>query len=359
MAEVVTLVAFLDDYPTKRTDIKPTTRVKLKQTRDDLVAHFGADKPLIEITFADAKDWQRWLGLPANKDEPEQGGQGLSDNTVRRRCGIARQFFADALDDRLITENPFARMKGVSVRTNKGRYYFVSRDEADKVLAACPDAQWRLLFALSRYGGLRCPSEHLALRWGDVDWEHSRITVRSPKTEHHEGKGDRIIPLFPELRPHLQAVLDELLEHFDPKLNRLSEQPVITRYRDRNCNLRTQLCKIIRRAGLKPWPKLFQNLRSTRETELEETFPSHVVCAWLGNSPRIAAKHYLQVTAEHFAKATDCAAQKAAHNTTQLVGTDGNASETNCENLEKITNVRMPVVFEMGDAGLEPATSAL
>ena len=32
-----------------------------------------------------------------------------------------------------------------------------------KVIEACPDGQWRLLFTLARYGGLRCPSEILAL----------------------------------------------------------------------------------------------------------------------------------------------------------------------------------------------------
>ncbi len=61
---------------------------------------------------------------------------------------------------------------------------------------------------------------------------------------------------------------------------------VIQRYRSTNANLRTQLERIIRKAGLKPWPKLFHNLRATRQTELEETFPTHVVCEWLGNSPR-------------------------------------------------------------------------
>ncbi|MCP4376076.1 MAG: hypothetical protein GY794_07890, partial [bacterium] len=35
-------------------------------------------------------------------------------------------------------------------------------------------------------------------------------------------------------------------------------------------NLRTQAHRIIKRAGLKPWPKVFQNCRSTRETELVE-----------------------------------------------------------------------------------------
>ena len=78
-------------------------------------------------------------------------------------------------------------------------------------------SQWRLIFALSRYGGLRCPSEHLGLPWGDVDLDAGRMLVRSPKTERHEGKAERVVPIFPELRPYLQAVRDELLaDDFDP-----------------------------------------------------------------------------------------------------------------------------------------------
>jgi hypothetical protein len=51
--------------------------------------------------------------------------------------------------------------------------------------------------------------------------------------------------------------------------------------------------RILQRAGLTAWPKLFQNLGSTRETELAESFPIHVVTAWMGNSQLVAAKHYL------------------------------------------------------------------
>jgi hypothetical protein len=61
--------------------------------------------------------------------------------------------------------------------------------------------------------------------------------------------------------------------------------------------------KIIRRAGLEPWPKLWQNLRASRQTELEKEFPLHVVCAWIGNNERTARKHYLQVTDEHYDQA--------------------------------------------------------
>ena len=36
------------------------------------------------------------------------------------------------------------------------------------ILEACPDQEWRTLFALVRYGGLRCPSEVLKLKWSDI-----------------------------------------------------------------------------------------------------------------------------------------------------------------------------------------------
>ena len=123
-------------------------------------------------------------------------------------------------------------MKAVTVRANRERDHFVTRDDAAKVLEACRDAQWRLIYALSRYGGLRCPSEHLALRWNEIDWAGGRMTVRSPKTEHNEGGESRIVPIFPELRPYLDEAFfarDEPPSGF-----------VISKYRGGNTNLRTQ-----------------------------------------------------------------------------------------------------------------------
>jgi hypothetical protein len=90
------------------------------------------------------------------------------------------------------------------------------------------------------------------------------MRVWSPKTEHHEGGESRVIPIFAELKPYLEAAWDLAPEGADH---------VIARYRDRNANLRTQLERCIRRAGLKPWPKLFQNFCSTRQTELGEPPP--------------------------------------------------------------------------------------
>jgi hypothetical protein len=70
-----------------------------------------------------------------------------------------------------------------------------------------------------------------------------------------------------------------------------------------NANLRTQLLRLLKRADIKPWPRLFHNLRAWRETELVAKFPIHVLAHWLGNTPEIAMRHYLRVTEEDFAKA--------------------------------------------------------
>lgn len=104
----------------------------------------------------------------------------------------------------------------------------------------------------------------------------------------------RQVPIFPELRSYLEEGFELAPE---------DAAYVIDRYRDGNQNLRTQLNRIIRRAGLEPWPKLFHNLRASRETELAGAYPIHVVCSWIGHTAAIAQEHYLQVTEDHFALA--------------------------------------------------------
>jgi hypothetical protein len=161
---------------------------------------------------------------------------------------------------------------------------------------------------------LRCPSEHLGLWWDDVNWGENRITIHSPKTDHHEGGESRVIPIFPELRPYIDAAWEAAEPGADY---------VITRYRDTNTSLRTRMLKIIERAGLKPWPKLFQNLRSSRQTELEDVFPGHVVCKWMGNSQRVADEHFRRGCEEP----TDKAAHNPAKQQTEMAGNDKKLSE--------------------------------
>jgi integrase len=295
---------FIDSYIDGRPDIKPNTKLNLKQVRRWLVGHFKETRDMRTITPADAEDWRAYMLK-----------EGLGENTIRRHVGRAGQLFKAAIRRGLVRgANPFDGM-AKTVRADKARQFFVTREATAKVIAACPDAEWKLIIALSRFGGVRCPSETLAMTWSDVDWEHNRIRVPSPKTEHHEGKESRLIPLFPELRQPLLDVFEQAEE---------GAVHVITRYRDKYSNLRTQFGRIVERAGLKPWPKLLHNLRSTRQTELCEKYPIHVVCAWLGNSRAVAMEHYLQVTDTHFTQAAEAAQNPAQY----PAGTGRNTSQS-------------------------------
>ena len=152
-----------------------------------------------------------------------------------------------------------------------------------------------MVFALARYGGLRCPSEIMKLRWRDVHWGQDRFTVHSPKTEHHDGKATRLVPIFPELRP----ILNEAYEEAEDGAEFVVSSP-------RCENLGTNMERIIRSAGVEPWEKLFQNCRATRATELVAAgWPEYKVCKWLGHTEAIARRHYWQVTDEDYRKAAD------------------------------------------------------
>ncbi|MBN1509941.1 MAG: site-specific integrase [Sedimentisphaerales bacterium] len=223
-------------------------------------------------------------------------GRGLADNTVRRHLGRARQFFAAAIDKELVQKNPFFHKQiKVAVRGNPDRRQFIAREVIDRVLAVCEDdIQWQTIIALARYGGLRTPSETLALRWRDVDWENGLVTIHCPKLERLERHATRTIPLFPELRSVLLRAFEE-----SPTGN----EYVIHKHRRGSMNWRTQFERLIRRSGQEPWGMPFQNLRSSREVELSETFPWSTVCTWIGHAREIAAEHYMSVPSEHFARA--------------------------------------------------------
>jgi len=277
------LSEFISEYIRSRIDAKLTTLKVYQLTRTRLLAFFPADKLLSELTPGDADSWRLYLIK-----------RGLADNTVRKSCKVARQFFRSALRHKLIAENPFSELK-LSAKSNRTRDFFVSRQDTEKILGACPDINWKIIFVLARYGALRTPSETLLLRWADINWDLGKMLVRSPKTEHHQDHESRFVPIFPELRGYLL----EAFEQAEP-----GAEFVITNHRLKCGNLRAHMGRIIEKAGVKPWPKMFQNLRSTRETELCERWPEHVVCTWLGHSETVARRHYLQTTDEHFRQAT-------------------------------------------------------
>ena len=350
-----TLGEFLEQHlASMKPLVKPNTHIFYSQTIRCLVGHFGFSTALQLIGPQEAEGFRTFL-MNSEKDI----GQGkLSPATINRRVGAARTLFAAAVKLKIISENPFDDVRK-GEQTNKSRQFYVDHETTQRALAACPDIHWRLIVALARYGGVRCPSEIIPLKWTDVDFGAKRILIHSPKTERHKGGDTRMIPLFPELEPML-------LEAFE--LAQEGEEFVVSRYRKAGANLRTQFKKILGRAGIKPWPKLWQNLRSSRETELMEDFSTHVVCSWIGNTPTIAKKHYLQVRDTDFLRAVQPKAQRIAQQQTAVLAVNGEnqqeplrgglcVSAGKCLSLPaNLPSSLLPFLPEMGRAGIEPAT---
>ncbi|MEQ9206640.1 MAG: tyrosine-type recombinase/integrase [Phycisphaerales bacterium] len=275
-----TLEGMLDEYFTT-IDVKETTRIRYAQTRRRLIKHFGKDHPLESITTHDADKWRSVLE------------SSLSSPTISRDVKAARMFFKQAVRWGMIPSNPFEGVKA-GAQTNEGRKHYLPPEEALKLIDAAPDADWRCIIALSRFGGLRCPSEVLTVRWGDIDWAGNRFRVRSPKTEQHAGKGERLVPLFPELRTVLMDAFDRAPE---------GSEFVVAGHRSTSANLRTHLLRIIRNAGMTAWPSLFNSMRASRVSELAAQYPSATCTKWMGHSAKIAEAHYHMVRDEDFAKA--------------------------------------------------------
>lgn len=342
-----TLGELLDRYEGSGT-VKASTLAARRQTTKSLRERFGAAKTLKSITPADADAWRDSLGE-----------SGLAPATVAKRVHVAKAIFRKGVRWRLIDESPFADLRTGS-QSNPKRAHYVAEQTIRACLDACPDNQWRAIIALSRYAGLRCPSEIVGLRWADVNWERGRLTVRSPKTERHEGHAVRVIPIVPELREILLACFEEAEEGAERLVLRLSDPRV---------NLRTTFQKIIERAGEQPWPRLFQNLRASCATDWAERFPAHAVAKWLGHSPLVSASHYLQTLDHHFEAATGGAESGAltAQIEAQRPAARGCAQRrARLETTENKVFSRSDAAMrrsaqseKMGVTGLEPVTSAM
>ena len=133
---------FLDTFiGNRKSSAAPSTITNMTVAARRLTKHFGPDRDMRTITAADADGWAAALA--------EDYAPATAGRTIKR----ARQFFKLAMRDKIVTENPFADVKA-SGQTNKERQFHIDRETIAKVIDAAPDHEWRLIIALSRFGGL-------------------------------------------------------------------------------------------------------------------------------------------------------------------------------------------------------------
>ena len=272
------MAEYLNDA--KTADGRPAAANTLKKWRQaqSVLNEFFGNRNLREISHDDAMKFRRWLDAKT-----------LGENGKRVHISVAKMLFNAAKRRKLVDENPFEFQKATLV-LDRSRDFFLTRANAMKIVEACPDNQWRLIFSLWRFAALR-KMEIFQLRWENILWDQGRMLLTIPKTRHHAGKESRFVPIG-DILPWLEKAFDEAPE---------GTQRVITRFTESNVNLAKPFEKIIEAAGLTVWPKLIQNLRASCETDwLDAGNPAHVVARWVGHSVRVQNDNYAQVDDHHF-----------------------------------------------------------
>lgn len=278
---------FLAGYvKSRRAGSKGTTVSNLNQARADLMRSCDPNLDLRKFT-------------PAMADAVMAGhaARGLAPATSAMYAEKLKMMFADAVRLGLTDANPFDGVRMPSEKPDSGRKHYFPREVVFAVIDRCsPD--WQLVAALSRFAGLRAPSEVLSLRWSDIDFPGGVMQVRSPKTEHHKGGESRRVPIFPDLRPFLDDALsstggNRAMHVVNGFGERLRQKAAASPNGWNSVSVGTPFGKLVKRAGFELWPKLMHNMRASCETDLAAEHPIHVVAVWLGHTPDVALGHYL------------------------------------------------------------------
>ena len=244
-----------------------------------LVADFYKQRTLLELA---QNGWDDVEFLKFIKKDRAEATWSKAITNIRRmgRWAVERGY---------LDQPPFQNFKGGS---KTGRRHYVEASDIRMAITNCGDDDLRIIIALARFAGLRIPSDLRQLTWDRVNWERNVMTVYSPKTD-----SERVVPIFPDLRTELDYQWEK---HGDKSSHVVISQGL----RSPEKNLRSRFARLLKRCGIKPWPKIFQNLRASCETDFLNCFPIHQATAFIGNSPQIALQHYAIVTSQAVDAAT-------------------------------------------------------
>lgn len=274
-----------------------------------LKQHLGESKAIDSITLADASDFIDALAagdlVCARKSNQQYG---LSKQTIRCHIRNAKAIFNWAELFELINGNPFAKFDGQVLMTEPNHY--VELSDFRKLFNAAPSRNWALLFALCRLAGLRLNAARTLpwsgyatdsagkRHWIGVDWDRRRICVVG---NHKTTRRYRELPIRPLLYRLLRKTFNTSEARFQHPQS--GESGSITGLGPNNLTRTAQ--KSVKAAGIKPWPKLYQAMRSSCENDHKMRGVAEATyAAWMGHSPTVSRKHYTAPTDAEFAAAT-------------------------------------------------------
>lgn len=284
-----TLGAWKERYMRLRQDLSAGSVTLHEDTFRRLYEFFGQTMRLDKVTRAGASDFRLWLAeQPGRRVDDDGNAKKMSEQTISRYMRDCKVIFGWATREDLLPINPFDRIPSSAPKVDK-QWVFITREQLENILNACPSQGWRCMFALCRLAGLRW-GEAIGLKWGDIDWSARMIRLHFVRedTKHKS----RNVPI----QPRLYEMLEQAFTAADDGAERVCDLSTNNQIRD--------AWAIIRRAGIEVYAKPYHTLRKNLESEWLAEFPLLAVCEWLGHSPAVAAAHYHKPTAQTIAKVT-------------------------------------------------------
>jgi len=288
-----TLAIWKDRYlALRRDELRPRVVTLHEQTIGYLIAFLGGELRIGAVSKGNAAEFRAWL---SGLKEADNKTPRMTDATVCLHVRNARVFFQRAADLDLIRANPFSRVRGTPAKVVKD-WKQVSDADLAKIFEHCPNEEWRLLFALCRWAGIR-RGEALRLTWADFDWNGRTLSVvpevddRGVRRETTKQKA-RTVPIRPELFSMLQASYEAAPDG--------SLGPCCL-HADR---LDGRARAIVGRSLGAVYSKPFHTLRKCCLSEWATKVMPATLSAWSGDRIETLMEHYVRVEATETAKVT-------------------------------------------------------
>ena len=254
------------------------TQENWSNTKRTILKVLKPSTPIRSLTRIDADNLQHDITLLVS----DRYKKRLSKGTISKHLGNLRQLFNFAVKHEFLTKNVFDEIsRSGEIRDD---HFEINAELSERVLEAMPDSEWRLYFAILRWAGCR-KSEPLKLKVGDWEFGHEKNgeyyygRLFIPDAKRKNKSGNYIIkypPLFQEIENLLVEhceMLPEGCEYLFPNIRQLSEGGIHERF-----------TSFLKRKGITVWSSLFNNIRSTRSTEISREYGSVLESRWIGHS---------------------------------------------------------------------------
>lgn len=230
-----------------QTDKKESTIKTYNQVAEVLYTIFGESRTVESITTEDATRFLLDLKtLPLNRRNSTPKPYSVA--TVSKTIVKTKSIFTFAEQIGWVTKSPFRFLKSGS-QVNPSKWKYVPRADVCQVIENTKNLKWKAIIALGRFAGTRGASEISSLKWSKIDFPNRTITIHALKKEAYLDV-DRTVPM--------NTILFNILMELKSLSNETDLLFPGMRYND---NMGTMTEKLIRQAGMEPWPEPWYNLR--------------------------------------------------------------------------------------------------